>query len=107
MPDQRQIEEIKMAHQAAIREVMARYPSQLENRPVRLDDMGSALVSPFGPAVQAESRRLPGPHDGMTQQLPPVPRQDIETAEAGLGLSILALAGGLYVVFAYIRKMLD
>jgi len=107
MPDERMIEEIKRAQLKSLQEGMARYKSQLENRPVRLDDMGSVLVSPFGPAVQAESRRLPDSPNGMTQQLPPVPRQDRESAEPGLGLSILALAGGLYVIFAYIRKMLE
>lgn len=107
MPDQHKIDEIRMAHLAAIQEVMARYPSQLENRPVRLEDMGSALVSPFGPATQAGSTRLPESHHGMTQQLPPPARQESDSAEPGFGLSILALAGGLYAVFAYIRKMLE
>lgn len=107
MPDQRQIDAVKMAHLAAIREVMARYPSQSENRTVRLDDKGSVLVSPFGPAVKAESTPIPGSHDGIAQQLPPPVTPDSETAESGLVLSILALAGGLYAVFAYIRKMLE
>lgn len=107
MPDQREIDEIRSAHLKSLHEAMAHYPSQLKNQPVPVDDMGSVLVSPFGPAVQAESTQLPDSHEGMTQQLPPVSRQDIETAESGAGLSLLALVGGLYIVCAYIRKMLE
>lgn len=107
MPDQHKIDEIKTAHLTAIQEVMARYPSQLENRTVRLDSSGSVLVSPFGPAAQAESTRPSNTQNGMTQQLPLTAREDAETADSGLGLSILALLGGLYAVFAYIRKMFE
>lgn len=105
MPDQGKIEEIRMAHLASIQEVMARYPSHLDHPPVLLDNMGSVLISPFGPVARADSVRLPDSQ--ITQQLPPVARPDAETAEAGLGLSLLALAGGVCVIFAYIRKMLE
>lgn len=106
MPGQRQIDEIKAAHLASIQEVMARYPGR-DNPAVLLDDMGTVLVSPFGPVPHTGSTPLPVSPAGSTQQSPSSYRPDSDTANPGLGPSMLMLLAGLYGVYAYIRKLLE
>ena len=105
MPTQREIEEIKQSHIAAITAVMSRYPSRLEVAPVMQEAPGSVLISPFGRIDTAETANLAPARNPATQQLSKP--DEHSGADAGIGSSLGALIAGLVVLIIYFRKILE